>query len=52
MDMLLLNYQFCVRACIGVISDHSRSGVVYNFSPVCLFVCMSDCLSDENFRKH
>jgi len=31
--------------------DHSRSGVVYNFGRFCLAVCMSVCLSDNNFRK-
>ena len=29
------------------IIDHSRSGVVYNFGRVCMYVC----LSDDNFRS-
>jgi len=36
------------------IFDHPQCGVVYNFSRVCLYVCMYGmyvCLSDDNFQK-
>jgi len=31
--------------------DHSQSGVVCNFGLVSLSVCLSACLSEDNFRK-
>jgi len=33
------------------ITDHPRSGMVYNFSRVCMHVCVYVCLSDENSQK-
>jgi len=35
----------------SIIIDHTRSSMVHNFGRVYLSVCLSVCLSDDNFRK-